>query len=107
MVHVRVRHEHLRDLDQCGRRLAVDTSEIEKDGAPLMAQAHVEAGVAKWRIDEARDEGGAHDDAGAYRVSECGTSRLLAPAKSAVRTERPPAIDWTLTEPSASFESHA
>ncbi len=55
-----------------------DTAEIEEHGASLVTQAHVEAGVPEGRVDEARDEGGAHGDWGAYRVSEFGTSRLHA-----------------------------
>ena len=38
VVHVRVRHEHVRDLEQRRRRLAVDAAEVEQHGASLVAQ---------------------------------------------------------------------
>ena len=69
VVHVRVRHEHVRDLEQRRRRLAVDAAEVEQHRPPLVAQADVEAGIAERRVDQSGDERGAHGGSGAYRGS--------------------------------------
>ena len=55
------------DLEQRGRRLAVDAAEIEEHGAALVAQSDVETRIAERRIDQAGSEGGGHGGSEAKR----------------------------------------
>ena len=60
VIHVRVRHEHMADLEQRGGRLAIDAAEVEQHGAPLMAEGDVQAGIAERRVEQAGSEGDGH-----------------------------------------------
>src|SRR5262245_39288794 len=77
VVHVRMRDEYVRELEQRRRGLAVDAAEIEQHGAALVSQPHVEARIAKGRVDQTGHERSAHGDEERYRGSIRGTSGSL------------------------------
>jgi hypothetical protein len=61
VVHVRVRHEHVREPQELARREPRVVAEVEEQRAPLEAEIDVDARVAERVVDQAGVEDGAHN----------------------------------------------
>jgi hypothetical protein len=60
VIHVRVRHAHVRHLQELARREPADVAQIEEQTSPAAPQQDVQRGVTEEGIDQARREALAH-----------------------------------------------
>src|SRR5262245_17044198 len=80
VIHVRMRDEHVRDLEQRRRRQAVDPAQIEQHRPPLMPQPDIQPRIPKRRVHQPWNKRRTHGSRNLPRIVgilECGGSTPL------------------------------